>query len=557
MAKRLFALLCSVMILFGVMFSVFAEIEIPFEDVKINDWYYDAVRESYEKGLFTGVSDVRFEPETAMTRAMFVTVLAAMTKVDTKVYTEQHFLDTAPGQWYTPYVEWAAHWGIVAGTGKFTFSPNTPITREQMAQILYRYSLITENDITYNADISRFSDFSEIASYALNAVSWVADKGLMTGMSKEIFSPKTNATRAQAAQVFCNFEKFIINKEIKTAPAELPVPDRTDKIIYNMTLEEKIGQLFLPRCPQSNAQALISKYHPCGYTLYRRDFENKTVSQVQAMINSYQSAADIPMFIAVDEEGGSVVRISSNPNLSKTPFKSQRDVYLSGGIEGIRSDTSKKARLLLSLGVNLNLAPVCDVSVDPSDYIYPRTFGLPAPETSKAISVLVETMNEENLSGALKHFPGYGSNLNTHNEISIDTRSKETFYKSDFLPFIAGIESGAPSILVSHNIVCAFDSEKPASLSKPIHDLLREELNFNGVIMTDDLSMDAIKQYTNGRSPALAAFLCGNDLLLTSDWEQDYNSVLSAAKRGEISINRIEQSLRRIIEWKEEKGLLN
>ena len=148
--------------------------------------------------------------------------------------------------------------------------------------------------------------------------------------------------------------------------------------------------------------------------------------------------------IAVDEEGGTVVRVSSNPKLASAPFASPQETYQKGGLEGIRADTEAKAGLLLELGINLNLAPVCDVSTDPGDYMYSRTIGVPASETAGVIGAMVETMEEKNLSGALKHFPGYGGNLNTHTGISVDNRPYEQFQKEDFLPFAAGIRAGAP-----------------------------------------------------------------------------------------------------------------
>ena len=190
------------------------------------------------------------------------------------------------------------------------------------------------------------------------------------------------------------------------------------------------------------------------------------------------------------------------------------------------------------------------------DYIYKRSLGLSAADTAAGIAAIVRTMEAEGMSSALKHFPGYGNNSDTHTGIAIDKRPYSTFEAQDFLPFIAGIEQGAPSILVSHNIVECMDSEFPASLSKEVHRILRDTLNFNGVIMTDDLSMEAIKLYTNGQSPAVAAVLAGNDLLLTSDWEEDYSSLLAAVINGEVPVKQIDESVKRILQWKQHMGLL-
>lgn len=324
-----------------------------------------------------------------------------------------------------------------------------------------------------------------------------------------------------------------------------------------MTLEEKVGQLFLPRCPGGDdTPALTQRLQPAGYTLYASDFAAKSPDQVRTQLAGYQAEAKIPLLLAVDEEGGSVVRVSSNPQLAAAPFDSPQNVYAQGGLGALTQDTQNKCALLLDLGINLNLAPVCDISTNPSDYIYPRTMGLPPEETALAIAETVRTMEAQGLSSTLKHFPGYGSNFDTHTGISIDDRPYETLQNQDFKPFQAGIQAGAPSILVSHNIMASIDPQRPASLSPPVHSILRGELGFQGVIMTDDLSMDAIKLYTNGQSPAVQAVLAGNDLLLTSDWERDFQAVLSAVQDGTISTEALDSAVGRILKWKKAKGLL-
>lgn len=256
-----------------------------------------------------------------------------------------------------------------------------------------------------------------------------------------------------------------------------PVPfDTIPGTIAAMTLEEKVGQLFLPRCPTWDVEEWTQRLQPAGYVLFARDFDGKTWEEVQGNLASYQAASKIPLLLAVDEEGGSVVRVSSNPNLASAPFPPQQSVYRDGGVEGLKQDASAKADLLLPLGLNVNLAPVCDISTDPADYIYSRTLGVPAEEAAGAVGEMVAVMEGRGLSCALKHFPGYGNNLNTHTGISVDERPYEQFQQQDFLPFQAGIASGASCVLVSHNIVTAMDPNRPASLSPAVHSVLRDEL---------------------------------------------------------------------------------
>ena len=335
-------------------------------------------------------------------------------------------------------------------------------------------------------------------------------------------------------------------------------PEKTDKItkmLDNMSVEEKVGQMFMVRVPKENADKRVSEYHLGGYIMFGRDFDNKAKEEVINNIASWQEASDIPMLIGVDEEGGTVNRISTNTEFRSEPFKSSQELYAEGGFDLIYEDTITKANFLKELGINVNFAPVVDVSTNPDDYIYKRSFGKNANLTSEYAEVVVRAMKESNIASVLKHFPGYGNNTDTHTGIAIDNRTLETFKESDFLPFEAGIKAGANIILVSHNIVTNMDSNNPASLSTRVHEILRNDLGFAGVIITDDLYMDAIsKNYDS--SVAVLAILAGNDLICTTDFESQIPEVIAAVEDGTISIDRINESVRRILELKLELNLI-
>lgn len=335
-------------------------------------------------------------------------------------------------------------------------------------------------------------------------------------------------------------------------------PEKTDKItkmLDNMSVEEKVGQMFMVRVPKENANKRVSEYHLGGYIMFGRDFDNKTKGEVINNIASWQEASDIPMLIGVDEEGGTVNRISTNTEFRSEPFKSSQELYAEGGFDLIYEDTIIKANFLKELGINVNFAPVVDVSINPDDYIYKRSFGKNANLTSEYAEVVVRAMKKSNIASVLKHFPGYGNNTDTHTGIAIDNRTLETFKESDFLPFEAGIKAGANIILVSHNIVTNMDSNNPASLSTRVHEILRNDLGFAGVIITDDLYMDAIsKNYDS--SVAVLAILAGNDLICTTDFESQIPEVIAAVEDGTISIDRINESVRRILELKLELNLI-
>ena len=317
-----------------------------------------------------------------------------------------------------------------------------------------------------------------------------------------------------------------------------------------MTLEEKVGQMFIVRCPEEDAAAKAEQYHLGGYILFARDFEDKTPETVREAIEAYQRVSELPMLIGVDEEGGTVTRISRYPAFRAEPFASPQELYQAGGLEAVAQDTEEKCELLESLGVNVNFAPVCDVSGNPSDFIYERSFGQNAQLTAEYVRTVVEKMRERGMLCVLKHFPGYGNNADTHTGIAYDSRPYETFETSDFLPFQAGIESGAQMVLVSHNIVSCMDGERPASLSPRVHEILREELGFTGVIVTDDLAMDGVRDFTDDGNAAVLAVQAGNDLLCCTDFETQIPAVLEAVEGGEITEERIEESVLRILEMK-------
>lgn len=322
--------------------------------------------------------------------------------------------------------------------------------------------------------------------------------------------------------------------------------------LENMTLDEKIAQILLVRYPDDGLGVLKNNQFG-GYVFYAKDFKDKTYDEVKTMMSDLQAVSKIPILTAVDEEGGRVVRVSSNPNLASIPFKSSRELYLEGGFDRIKEDTIQKSKLLYDLGINLNLAPVIDVSTNSNDYMYSRALGEDSSVTSQYAKEVIKASKGLGVSYTLKHFPGYGNNLDTHEDVVIDKRSYESILKNDFPPFETGIDEGAEAVLVSHNIVNSIDSNNPASLSISIHNLLRNKLHFKGIIITDDLAMGATKDIDGA---TLKAILSGNDLIITTDYEKSINSVKEAISNKVIDESLIDRLAFRIIAWKYYKKML-
>ncbi len=351
-----------------------------------------------------------------------------------------------------------------------------------------------------------------------------------------------------------------IQPEHYPAPSEAlfePAPDfDVETLLQTMTLEEKVGQLFLARCPDINALRDLQTYHLGGYILFGRDFAGQTPESIAATIAGYQAAAAIPMLIAVDEEGGTVTRISSYKAFRPNRFPSPRALYTQGGLDLLLETEAEKCELLHSIGINVNMAPVCDITTDQRSFMYSRSLGLTAEETSHVTASVVRLMREYPIGSVLKHFPGYGNNTDTHTGIAVDCRPLEVLEAADLLPFAAGIQAGCGAILVSHTFVNALGSDFPASLSLSVHRYLRNHMGFQGVIVTDDLAMDAITDLYGTQEAAVLAVLAGNDLLCCSEYAIQYHAVLEAVRSGRIPYAVLDQAVLRVLRWKHALGLL-
>ena len=325
--------------------------------------------------------------------------------------------------------------------------------------------------------------------------------------------------------------------------------DLAQEKLNSLSLSEKIGQLLLVRVPDTDATTVIKNYNISGFVMFEKDFKDKTGAEIRNEINEFQNNSSIPLLIATDEEGGEVVRVSSNSKLIDYPFSSSQTLYKQGGFDLIKDDTIEKSKFLSSLGINVNLAPVADVSTTPTDYMYKRSFGQNTELTSEYVETVINASKGEDVSYVLKHFPGYGNNADTHTGTVIDSRPYDDIIKNDIPPFKAGIEAMAEAVLVSHNIVTNIEADIPATLSKKAHDLLRNELHFDGVIISDDMDMTAITNgnYQNVYSKAIDA---GNDLLIVTNYEDAFNDIKNAIDNNTLSEDKLNLAVFRVLSWK-------
>ena len=327
--------------------------------------------------------------------------------------------------------------------------------------------------------------------------------------------------------------------------------DRARDLVNKMSLERIVGSLFMPH-HTSNSLEDVSKYHLGGLVLFGGAFKNKTREDILKMIEELQSRADYPLFLAVDEEGGSVVRVSSNRNLKVKGFSSPRSLYTKGGFELIRTDNQEKNELLKSLGLNINLAPVLDISTDKSDYIYYRSIGLSPELTGEFAKVIIESSKDSGIVNVMKHYPGYGKNKDTHKTSSLDTRSKEEVER-DLIPFKKAILSGAEAIMISHNTVEVLDSINPASISINNHNYLRNTLDFREMVITDALNMGATADIED---IGLKAILAGNNIIITKNYVKNIEEIINYVKAGNLSKEYLKALAVKVIAWKISMGLI-
>lgn len=343
------------------------------------------------------------------------------------------------------------------------------------------------------------------------------------------------------------------NSKVTAYPTktEAAIHDYAVQLLSKMTTEEKVAQMFVAM--NTADSELAAELGLGGVLLGAQNLEGLSSTEVQAVVSSFQSASELPLFIGANEEGGAVNTVSSYSRLRSVPFLSPSELMTTGGMSLVETDVRDKCAFLRSLGVNVNLAPVCDVVTADTAYLFGRALGKDADATARYVETVVKVMNDEGMIGALKHFPGMG---NAAAQVQTDDRSMEAFETADFLPFRQGIKAGAKMVMMGHSVVTAIDPDVPASLSREVHQILRRSFGFDGVIITDDLSAVGLAVYGDSAALAVAAVKAGSDLLLTPDFETQIPAVVQAVKNGEIARERIDESVLRILKLKIEYNIL-
>ncbi len=333
--------------------------------------------------------------------------------------------------------------------------------------------------------------------------------------------------------------------------------DKAYTYVASMSKEQLIGQMLITNCPtDGTADSTLSKYNLSGYIYTVDNFYGMSMDEIKSTISTHKNGAKTPVLTAVTEEGGARTTVSDLDAFYEYSFASPRNTFEQGGMDSIKEAEQQKAQMLSSIGINLNLAPVCDMADESNQIMYSRSLGGTVEETSEFARTSTEAHQSKGVSVALKHFPGYGTNLDTYDPVVVDTREVSVFESTDLKPFESGISAGAHFVMMSNVLVQNLDAKCISSLSKTLHQTLRSTMKYTGLIMTDNLSNADYSQYANGNDVYVQAVLCGNDLIYTSDIDTAYNSILTALNSGTIKLEDLQKACTRIIAYKYTVGLM-
>jgi len=347
---------------------------------------------------------------------------------------------------------------------------------------------------------------------------------------------------------------------------------KAQAMLESMTDGEKVWQLFVAtpesvtgvgtvvRAGDATKTALEEK--PVGGLIYfSKNLQDS--AQTKEMIRNSQSYAKTAMLIGVDEEGGTVSRVGSNSAMGTTSFQNMASYGAAGDTAAVYDIGKTIGTDLTGLGFNLDFAPVADVVTNPNNTeIGSRSFSSDPETAAKMVGSIVSGFQDSGILCTLKHFPGHGgTSTDSHKGLSVTTRTLEEMRASEFLPFKAGIEAGAPMVMVGHLSAEQLNGGKdtPSDLSKAVvTDLLRVELGFQGVVITDAQDMGAITDYYSPAEAAVGALQAGVDLILMpADLQAAYDGVMAAVQSGELTQARIDESVLRVLTMKYEYGILS
>ncbi|MHA7584002.1 glycoside hydrolase family 3 N-terminal domain-containing protein [Paenibacillus vandeheii] len=539
-----------------------AAAEERFNDLQHSKWAENGIEYMAKRGTVAGYGNGKFKPEGLVTRAQAVTFLVR------ELYPEQlekpvegtTYSDVPTTHPFYREITIAAKNGLASGLPGGTFLPDKSLSRAETAAFLTRaYSLSEGKQSAHWSDTEKH--------WAAAPILIMSSNGLVGGYSDGTYRPNQTVTRAEYAVFMSRVIRFERQAAIQSQD--------WDKLISYMTVSEQVGQMLMPDIRQWNGKATTTVHDGLKDIIHDQDlgglilFDKNIVDtrQVTTFTNALQTeAGDIPMFLGIDQEGGVIQRIPGVTNLpGQMALGAAGDTTLAEAAGKLTGEELK------ALGLNINFAPVLDINSNPDNPIIGmRSFGSNADLVTRMGLATIKGLRQSSVIAAVKHFPGHGDTMvDSHLGMPVLTHNLERLNSVELKPFRAAIENGVEMIMTAHIAFPAIDNEQvislkdgssvpiPATLShKVLNGLLREEMGYEGLIISDAFTMKAIAEHFGENKAVERAVSAGVDIvLMPQDSAAAHQTLVNAVEGGTIPIETVHASVKRILELKSKYGL--
>lgn len=533
-----------------------------FTDLKKSKWAEASIYYLFQRETVAGYGNGKFGPNDTITRAQAVTYLVRELFPDEKAVEGQTYHDVGENHFFYKEISIATNERLIAGFPDGTFRPNSPISRAETTAILTRaYTLAKGLEKVKLTDIEKH--------WASHSINLLASNKLVGGYRDQTFRPNQPVTRAEFAVFLTRMIQFKRGQAIEN--------EDWDTLLDFMTLKEKVGQMLMPDIRMWNGENTVEINQGISDTINNHSLGglilfNKNIVDIEQLTTFthqlQQQVYDIPLLLGIDQEGGVISRIPNGTNLpGNMALGATSDpllAYKAGNVIGTE---------LHALGVNVNFGPVLDINNNPNNPIIGiRSFGANPDLVSEMGMQWMKGQNTSGVISTVKHFPGHGdTNVDSHLGLPVLSHDLHRLKEVELRPFQTAINHGVDMVMTAHIAFPAIDhtqyiSKKtgsnitiPATLSKKVlNELLRTEMGFEGVIISDAFTMNAISEHFGEENAVKMAVLAGVDIILMpKNITSSFDAILSAVKKGEIPQEQIDQSVKRILVLKNKYHLFN
>ncbi|AZN41244.1 glycoside hydrolase family 3 N-terminal domain-containing protein [Paenibacillus albus] len=533
-----------------------------FTDLTNAKWAEDGINYMAHRGTVAGYGNGTFKPEGLVTRAQAVTFMVRELYPDKLAKADLTYKDVPRNHPFFREITIAAEMGLSGGFPDGTFHPDEPISRAETAAFLSRaYQLKRGTQQVSLTDTN--------THWAAEPIAIMSSNGLIGGYSDHTYRPDRSVTRAEYAVFMARVIRFERAAAIHS--------QNWDKLISFMTVSEQVGQMLMPDIRQWNGQVTTTVNDGIKSQLHNQDlgglivFEKNIIDAKQLTTfthNLQAEAGDIPLFLSIDQEGGVIKRIPGGTNLP-----GQMALGATGDAKLAEAAGKLTGEELKALGLQLNFAPDLDINSNPDNPIIGmRSFSSDPDLVTRLGLSTMKGLKEAGVIAGVKHFPGHGdTSVDSHLGLPVLNYDRERLDAVELKPFRAAIDSGVEMIMTAHIAFPTIDNERvtslkdgssiplPATLSKKVlTGILRGELGYKGVIISDAFTMNAIAEHFGENKSVERAVAAGVDIILMpQNIEGAHQTLVEAVKSGRLSASSIHSSVKRILELKSKYGLFD